>query len=526
SDLPDAALTKYEKSNWLYRQLMPKDPYYVVPPKHMIKAKEMDEQFGKKSGWLIKPSMKKEKLERQVLPHQTRIRLSQPQQAQWTYYRNPGLDPKRKMDKDVFANRVFVANPHMQYVTGGNPMDPLTGARSAEGGTRLGPNLEELRARLPDAETRVVKPLGRQFQSPLPWETYGSFARRTQTPKRLAPIPFMEKANARREAANKVYGQKNPPGFVQWPQAAPKYLRDAEKYAIANQKHLKILENGGVRAAINSDNPSLVDATFKHYGQIERLAPRRSRFEKAELTKESQRIAEAFKWDRIKDKFKNTNNHMVEQLKAAGKFLPEELKRQQHHLRKSLKQKLSTYGRYGKNEMHAERNKLFRRERVAFHPLTAAWLSSMLLEKGMEGHFPHIDDKDNRHYGAPSPYAGGPYNPMQSTFNQQGPFRSWNPNPLSWKCIGLMEGRTNPYDCFTNEQRGYRWGEKAKQHTLSHPEEYQVESGMQFPQEDRDNLRRKWIKAGTSQHEIKEMKERNWQNDEEFHYPQRWSAYR
>lgn len=43
-------------------------------------------------------------------------------------------------------------------------MDPYAAAKSAEGGARVGPNLDELKARLPETETRVVKPLGRQLQ--------------------------------------------------------------------------------------------------------------------------------------------------------------------------------------------------------------------------------------------------------------------------------------------------------------------------------------------------------------------------
>ncbi|GMS89702.1 hypothetical protein PENTCL1PPCAC_11877, partial [Pristionchus entomophagus] len=529
--LPDVVLTKYEKSNWLYRKLMKPDPYHVVDPKHLSEAKKLDAEFGKKGGFLVKPSLKKEQIDRRALPHQTRIRLSQPQQAQWAYYRNPAIETNKglldkKAQSQEVVKRVFAANPYVQYVSGGNPMDPYGAARSAEGGARIGPNLEELRARLPETETRVVKPIGRRLHQPPPWETYDSFGRRSLIPKRLAPIPFLDKANARREAINKYYGQKNPPGFVHWPQAAPAYLQNAEEYALANHKHLKILENGGVRAAINSDNPALVDATFKHYGELEMTAPRRTEWEKAEMMKDSQRIAEAFKWERIKDKLKDTNNHMVAQLKAAGKHLPVELERQRKFGMKNLKRMSSTHSRYGQNEMHAEKNKLFRREKVATHPLDALWLSSMLLEKGMEGHWPHIDDKDNRHYGVPSPWAGGHYNPIQSTFNKKGPFRNWHPDRLSGKCIGTSYGHIDSEDCFTNGQWGAAWGTRPRQHSLSHPAEYQVAGGMQFSQEKRDNLRRKWIKAGTSQHEIEQLAQRNWKDEEEFQYPQRWSAYR
>ncbi|KAF8359431.1 hypothetical protein PRIPAC_94426, partial [Pristionchus pacificus] len=518
--LPDAALTKYEKSGWLYRKLMEKDPYYHVPPKYLAEAKKLDTAFGKKSG-LVSPDVLKEKIERHILPHQTHLRLSQPQQAQWASYRNPEM-VKSALTKEESAKRIFAANPYMQYVSGGNPLDPYTAAKSAEGGTRLGPNLDELKARLPNTETRVVKPLGRQFQPPKPWET----ADGGKIPKRLAPLPFLDKANARREAANKVLGQKNPPGFVHWPQPAPKYLRDAEKYALSNEGRLKILENGGVRAAINSDNPVIKDATFRHYDQIEHLAPRRSEWEKAELMKETQRISEAFKWERIKDKLKDTNNHLVAHLKAAGKNLPQEFKKQKQYVVQKAKKIMTEHGRYGKNEMHAERNKLFRRERVSSHPMLAAWYAALLLEDGMEGHFPHISDKDNRHYGKPSPYAGGPYNPIQSTFNEHGPFRSWQPDRLSTKCIGTQYGHVDDKDCFTNNQWGAGWGMLPRQHSLSHPAEYQMAGGMQFSQEDRANQRRKWIKAGTMQHEIEQTARKDWQEEEEFHYPQRWSAYR
>ncbi|GMT20396.1 hypothetical protein PFISCL1PPCAC_11693, partial [Pristionchus fissidentatus] len=413
--LPDHVLTKYEKSGWLYRQLMERDPYYVSPPAHLAQAKQLDEAFGRKSGW-VKPGVELEKAASAGYPLRPRIRLSQPQQAQWMAYRNPAHMTKKFMTREEYAEKVFQANPYLQYFTGGNPMDTHNAARNLEGAAKRGPTLDELKNRMGD--TRVVKPLARQFQPPQPWETYDS----RLIPKRLAPIPFVDKANTRREAANAVFGHKNPPGFVHWPQAAPAYLRNAENYALHNAKYVKILENGGVRAAINSDNPALAQITFKHYDALAKLAPPRTKWETAELMRDSQRISEAFKWERIKDKLKDTNAHIVGHLRAAGRNLPGEFARQGRQGGRTLQKKQSRHGRYTENEMHAERNLLFRREKMPVHPIHAAYLSSLLFEKGMEGHWLHIDDKDNRHYGKPSAYPGGKYDQVQSTFNQHGSF--------------------------------------------------------------------------------------------------------
>ncbi|GMT20395.1 hypothetical protein PFISCL1PPCAC_11692, partial [Pristionchus fissidentatus] len=87
-------------------------------------------------------------------------------------------------------------------------------------------------------------------------------------------------------------------------------------------------------------------------------------------------------------------------------------------------------------------------------------------------------------------------------------------------------GHADSKDCFVNGQWGAGWGMWPQKHTLSHPKEHQISNGMQFAHEARDNLRRKGIKAGSSQHEIEMEAMRDFSEEEHFQYPQRYSAYR